>query len=62
VGHSRPGEGSEHGFAHNAEQHTGREHMHSELAGLGSLLMARLQKNETTLVNSGKFDKEVKTQ
>lgn len=35
--------------------------MYGEMAGLGILLMARLQKNETTLVNSGKFDKEVKT-
>jgi hypothetical protein len=32
------------------------------MAGLGILPVARLQKNETTLVNSGKFDKEVKTQ
>lgn len=46
VGHSGPEEGSEHYFAYAAEATTGREFVHGEIVGLGTVLMAGLQDND----------------
>lgn len=44
-GTSRPEEGSEHFFAYNVENLTGRSFVHGELVCLGVLLLSRLQEN-----------------
>lgn len=47
VGHSRPEEGSEHYFAYCAENATGHGLPHGDLVGPGTLIMARLQGQNT---------------
>lgn len=46
AGHSGPEEGSEHYFGYRLEQVTGRSFVHGELIGLGTILMATLQRND----------------
>jgi glycerol-1-phosphate dehydrogenase [NAD(P)+] len=46
AGHSGPEEGSEHYFGYRLEQVTGRSFVHGELIGLGTVLMATLQRND----------------
>lgn len=45
-GSSRPEEGSEHFFAYNVENLTGRGFVHGELVCLGVVLLSRLQEND----------------
>ncbi len=46
AGHSGPEEGSEHYFAYRLEEVTGRSFVHGEVVGLGTVLMATLQRND----------------
>jgi glycerol-1-phosphate dehydrogenase [NAD(P)+] len=50
VGHSGPEEGSEHYLGYHLEALTRRSFIHGELIGLGTVLMARLQDNESERV------------
>ena len=50
IGHSRPEEGSEHYFAYCVENLVGHGLSHGELVGPGILLMARMQGQETAIL------------
>lgn len=50
IGHSRPEEGSEHYFAYAAEQVLGKGLPHGDLVGPGIMIAARLQGQDTTIL------------
>jgi glycerol-1-phosphate dehydrogenase [NAD(P)+] len=52
VGHARPEEGSEHYFAYAVENEMGHGLPHGDLVGPGILLMAKLQGQDTTLLEN----------
>jgi glycerol-1-phosphate dehydrogenase [NAD(P)+] len=52
VGHSRPEEGSEHYFAYCAEQYSGPAWPHADLLGPGILYVARLQGQDSHVVEA----------
>ena len=56
IGHSRPEEGSEHYFAYAAEQVLGKGLPHGDLVGPGIMIAARLQGQDTTILEQAMRD------
>ena len=56
IGHSRPEEGSEHYFAYAAEQVLGKGLPHGDLVGPGIMIAARLQGQDTTVLEKAMRD------
>jgi glycerol-1-phosphate dehydrogenase [NAD(P)+] len=56
IGHSRPEEGSEHYFAYAAEQVLGKGLPHGDLVGPGIMIAARLQGQDTAILEQAMRD------